>query len=154
MAFLQSIPPDRDFFIFDPAPYPDSRWVLNGSHMLKQLLLVGFGGGLGSILRYLTSVLTARFYDEAFPLATFVVNAVGCFVMGLLAGIPGGFSQDMRWFFVAGFCGGFTTFSAFAFENFRLFQGNSHFTALSYIGLSVVTGLVGVWLGLQVARQI
>lgn len=122
--------------------------------MLKHLLLVGIGGGFGSMLRYLTSVVTIRFYDDAFPLATFVVNSIGCFILGLVVGIPGGITQDARLLFVAGFCGGFTTFSAFAFENVRLFQNNSHLIALSYIGLSVLTGLLAVWLGLQVARQI
>ena len=122
--------------------------------MLKQLLLVAMGGGLGSMLRYLTLVVTVRFYDDAFPLATFAVNAIGCFIMGLLTGIPGGITHDARVLFAAGFCGGFTTFSAFAFENVRLLQNNSHLIALSYIGLSVLTGLLAVWLGFQAARQI
>jgi CrcB protein len=123
-------------------------------NMLKHILLVGVGGGLGSILRYLTSVVAVRYYDEAFPLATFAVNVIGCFVMGLLTGMPGMLTQEARLLFVAGFCGGFTTFSAFAFENVRLLQGNSHLTAFFYIGLSVLAGLIGVWLGLQAARQL
>ncbi|MFO7257818.1 MAG: fluoride efflux transporter CrcB [Bacteroidota bacterium] len=122
--------------------------------MLKQILLVGLGGGLGSILRYLTSVFTARLYDDAFPLATFVVNLIGCFVMGLLAGMPGLLTHETRLLYMAGFCGGFTTFSAFAFENVRLLQSNNHLTAFFYIGLSVLAGLVGIWLGLQAARHI
>lgn len=122
-------------------------------NMIKQILLVGVGGGLGSILRYLTSVATVRYFDDAFPLATFSVNVIGCFVMGLLTGMPGALTQEARLLFVAGFCGGFTTFSAFAFENVRLLQGHNYLTAFFYIGLSVLAGLVGVWLGLQVARQ-
>ncbi|HEX7015513.1 MAG TPA: fluoride efflux transporter CrcB [Cyclobacteriaceae bacterium] len=122
--------------------------------MIKQLLLVGLGGGLGSMLRYLTSVITHQFHNHAFPLATFVVNGLGCFIIGLLAGIPGTIPQTTRLLFATGFCGGFTTFSAFAFENVRLLQNNSHFIAFSYIGLSLLTGLLGVWLGLLVARQI
>lgn len=122
--------------------------------MLKQLLLVGLGGGLGSMLRYLTSLFTERFYDYPFPLATFAVNGLGCFIMGMLAGAFGTMTHDTRLLFVTGFCGGFTTFSAFAFENVRLFQSNNHVVALLYVALSVLAGLLAVWLGLYVARQI
>ncbi|HET8887021.1 MAG TPA: CrcB family protein [Salinimicrobium sp.] len=57
--------------------------------MMKQILLVGLGGGLGSILRYLTSILTAKYYANSFPLATFAVNIIGCFLIGLLIGLLG-----------------------------------------------------------------
>lgn len=122
--------------------------------MLKQLVLVGLGGGAGSMLRYLTSVLAVNIHGSSFPLATFAVNVVGCFVLGLLSGVPGMITQDSRLLFVTGFCGGFTTFSAFASENVYLFQNNSHWTAVFYISLSVFTGLLGVWLGLLAARHV
>ncbi len=52
--------------------------------MLKQIVLVGLGGGIGSILRFLTSILTAKYYSNSFPLATFIVNIIGCFLIGIL----------------------------------------------------------------------
>lgn len=121
--------------------------------MLKQLLLVGLGGGLGSMLRYLASLVTNRFHDSAFPLATFSVNVLGCFILGLIAGVPGMITHETRLLFVTGFCGGFTTFSAFASENVYLFQNNNYPVAITYIGLSILTGLLGVWLGIMAARQ-
>ncbi len=125
-----------------------------GFLMFKQLILVGIGGGLGSVLRYLTSVLVDRFYDNTFPLATLTVNGLGCFIIGILMGTSGAVSHDSRLLFVTGFCGGFTTFSAFAFENIRLFQNNSYLIAFTYIVGSVIIALACVWLGLVAARQI
>ncbi|WP_205503997.1 fluoride efflux transporter CrcB [Rufibacter psychrotolerans] len=123
--------------------------------MIKQILLVGLGGGVGSILRFLTSALTAKYYAGAFPLSTFGVNVMGCFLIGLLLGVLGQnmqTNQDLRLLFVTGFCGGYTTFSAFAAENIALWQNNHYWTVMAYTGLSVLTGLLAVGLGLTVAK--
>src|SRR5690554_447943 len=95
--------------------------------MIKTLILVGLGGGVGSVLRYLASLLANRYFPTIFPLATFTVNVIGCFLIGLILGLlerqhlP---NPDMRFLFVIGFCGGFTTFSAFALENIFLMQNS------------------------------
>lgn len=123
--------------------------------MIKQILLVGLGGGIGSILRFLSSVLTAKYYSNAFPISTFAVNIIGCFLIGLLVGALGQnvqTNQDLKFLFITGFCGGFTTFSAFAFENFTLIQNNNYWTLIAYIGLSVLTGLLAVWLGVTLTK--
>lgn len=123
--------------------------------MLKQLILVGLGGGIGSMLRFLTSVITAKYYSNAFPLATFIVNVAGCFLIGLLIGL---FSQNiqsnlhLKLLFITGFCGGYTTFSAFAAENITLIQNNSYLVAILYIGLSVLVGLLAVWVGVLLSK--
>jgi len=124
--------------------------------MLKAIILVGIGGGTGSILRYLTSCLVSKYFDKPFPLSTFVANMLGCFAMGILIGMIGRhlpIESDLRHLLLVGFCGGYTTFSAFAYENTLLLQSHQYFTLISYIGLSVVLGMAFLWFGLILTRQ-
>lgn len=123
--------------------------------MLKTLLIVGLGGGIGSVFRYLTSVWTQKLVQSAFPWATFIVNVLGCLIIGILVGF---FTKqqiensDLKLFFVTGFCGGFTTFSAFALENMKLFQTGNSLLALLYIALSVIVGIFAVWTGIMIMK--
>ncbi|MBI5538590.1 MAG: fluoride efflux transporter CrcB [Bacteroidia bacterium] len=123
--------------------------------MLKSVLLVALGGSVGSILRYLASVFTTKFYSANFPLATFIVNIIGCLIIGLLFGLfekNGIVNDNLRLLLITGFCGGFTTFSAFSSENINLLQNGNFMTAFVYISLSVILGLFAVWLGLFIAK--
>jgi len=118
--------------------------------MLKQILLVGAGGAVGSIFRFLTSVFVTRSEPWPFPVATFIVNIIGCFCIGLFANlIP---SNNLRFLMITGFCGGFTTFSTFASENLSLINNNQLFIAVIYIVASVIIGLGAVWLGMYVTK--
>jgi CrcB protein len=121
--------------------------------LLKNILLVGFGGALGSIARYLTQKYISQLYPISFPLGTFIVNLTGCFLIGLLYGIANKheyFTETFRLLLMVGFCGGFTTFSAFTFESMQLLDQQKFLIFTLYIGLSVVLGLIatfiGVWL--------
>lgn len=121
--------------------------------MVKHLLLVGIGGAAGSILRYLAAFLTVRFFHGTFPVATFAVNVIGSFLIGLLMGLlientPS--NHNLRLLLVSGFCGGFTTFSAFSYENLVLWNNNTPL-ALGYIAGSVIAGILAVWAGLKLA---
>ncbi|GAB6012146.1 fluoride efflux transporter CrcB [Viscerimonas tarda] len=120
--------------------------------MIKQILIVGLGGGAGSILRYLTSVLTARYYWGNFPLATLGVNLLGCFLIGLFTGLLTSqlpISPNMKLLLVTGFCGGYTTFSTFALENLTLFQNNCPLMAILYTAISIIGGIFAVWAGIS-----
>lgn len=121
---------------------------------MKQILLVGLGGGIGSIFRYLTSLLTAKHISSSFPIATFLVNIVGCLLIGLLLGYFSNSTtdQNLKLLFITGFCGGFTTFSAFAAENFVLFQQQNYITLIAYTLASVIIGLLAVGLGFIITK--
>ncbi|WP_018479597.1 fluoride efflux transporter CrcB [Pontibacter roseus] len=123
--------------------------------MTREIILVGIGGGIGSALRYLTSALVAKHVQAVFPLGTFAVNVVGCLAIGLLLGLferQAWANPDVRFFLVTGFCGGYTTFSAFAAENVNLLQSGHSFTAFLYIAASILVSLFAVWVGLALTR--
>ena len=121
--------------------------------MIKDLLLVGLGGGLGSMLRLLTSRLSLRFISSDWALAgTFIANVVGCFLIGLLVGylLPNiDKNEGLSLLLVTGFCGGYTTFSAFAYENVQLWQSGNTILSVFYIFFSIAFGLLAVWGGLK-----
>jgi len=123
--------------------------------MIRTIVLIGIGGGLGSILRYLTAIIVNRFFQTTFPLATFAANILGCLVIGLLLGLferQHFTNPDLKYLFITGFCGGYTTFSTFAAENMSLFQSENSPVAFLYIAASVLTGVFAVWLGFVLTK--
>lgn len=121
---------------------------------MKQLLLVILGGGIGSGLRYLIS----KYLNPAisgFYLGTFVVNVVGCLIIGLILGASlrnEYVSPTQTALLATGFCGGFTTFSTFGLEQFLLLREGSYLPLISYTLVSLVAGVLAVSFGFWLSR--
>ncbi len=118
---------------------------------MTSFLLVGAGGFLGALTRYFSStVIVNTFGPEKFPLATFFVNVLGCFLIGLSITASakfGSFSSELRLLCVTGFLGSFTTFSAFGLETMFLFKRGEFALAALNVVLSVACGIAALWLG-------
>ncbi|MBD0779091.1 fluoride efflux transporter CrcB [Maribacter polysiphoniae] len=119
---------------------------------MKQLLLVFLGGGIGSMLRHIIS-RTFNDYFQHFYLGTFLVNIIGCLIIGLVLGLSlknNFLTQNQTLLLSTGFCGGFTTFSSFAFENHSLIKAEEilHFSfyTISSITVGILAVLLGFWL--------
>ena len=118
--------------------------------MLKEILLVGAGGFVGSVSRYLISTMM-KDISRGFPFGTLTVNIIGCFLIGLIYGVSmrnADFSVNANLLLAVGFCGGFTTFSK---EGLQLLQCGNYTAFFGYAAVSVALGLlavgIGVWAG-------
>jgi len=123
--------------------------------MIKNFLLVGLGGGIGSIARYLCQRWFNENYPHPFPWGTFTVNLAGCFLIGIIYAASekaAVLSPQTRLFLITGFCGGFTTFSTFAFENMNLLRGGDGIYFLIYTLTSVVLGIAAVFGGIAIMK--
>lgn len=123
---------------------------------MANVLLVGIGGFIGAIMRYLTSDFVQRLSPGAsFPFGTLVVNVLGCLVIGLLAGVADVrniFTPETRMLVFVGVLGAFTTFSTFSYETASFFNDGQMVPGLINIGVQVTLGLAAVWLGTTLAR--
>lgn len=119
--------------------------------MIKNILLVALGGAAGSACRYLVGRVV-NITD--FPIATLAVNLLGCMLIGFLVGIidRNFLSPEFKLLLISGFCGGFTTFSTFANESLAMIKAGDLLLSGLYIGISVILGILAVWLGLQLAK--
>jgi len=126
--------------------------------MLGNILLVGLGGGLGSIARYSCQRWIGTLHTHHFPWGTFAVNITGCFLIGLFWGITarqspdGSFTPNSQLFLMTGICGGFTTFSAFTLEGIGLLRDQKLFLFFLYTGASLLLGLLATWGGIRLMR--
>jgi CrcB protein len=120
--------------------------------MLK-VIYVGFGGFIGSILRYSLYILSSNILGYTSPVATIFVNIIGCFLIGFAYQLFNThliISENLRLFIMIGLLGGFTTFSAFSIDAFLVYQNSGKILAIAYVVLSIILSLLatltGVWL--------
>lgn len=119
--------------------------------------MVGIGGALGSVLRFWVGSYIGGRFGSRFPYGTFVVNISGAFLIGMtLTLLAEKVDWNANWLYLIpiGFIGGYTTFSTFEYETFRLFQEGQILTAGLNVALSVVVGFVGVWAGAIAGRAL
>ena len=118
--------------------------------MIKNILIIGSGGFLGSVARYLVSQLNLTVSFHSVPVGTLLVNVIGCLAIGFLTGIAEKsmiLTSEWRLFLMVGLCGGFTTFSAFANENLMLVHSGQIMAVLLYTVLSIFLGFLAVYFG-------
>ena len=118
--------------------------------MLHNILLVGIGGFVGSVLRYYISKLNLHYYFFAIPIGTLCVNVLGSYILGFLTGISEKstiLTADLRLLLMVGICGGFTTFSTFTNENLMLMHNGQFSSVFLYTGLTIFLGFLAVYFG-------
>lgn len=121
---------------------------------MLNILIVGAGGFIGAILRYLVGMIPLNQAD-GFPIKTLCINIIGSFVIGLVAAYSvknSECSQSLQLFLKVGVCGGFTTFSSFALETSNLVNKGNMFWAIIYICLSVILGVTAVYVATALVR--
>jgi len=120
---------------------------------LKNYILVAVGGAVGSVLRYMFSMLIKH---DAFPFATFSVNIIGSFLIGIIMGmvtIHHGFGE-WRLFVATGICGGFTTFSSFSWECINMLHQERYLAFTYYLSGSLLLGMAATLIGYLIIKQI
>jgi len=125
--------------------------------MLRTILIVGTGGFIGSVMRYLVQYFVEKGLTSTFPYGTLIANVVGSFIIGIvfaLAEKGNLLSAEWRLFIAVGICGGFTTFSSFAYNNFTMLKEGSFGQFFWNVGGSLFLGILAVYLGIILVRAI
>jgi len=124
---------------------------------MKSVLLVFFGGGLGSVLRYLLGKWISSVTNPSFPSGTLIINILACLILGLVIGLADDrqiISPSARLFWTIGVCGGFSTFSTFSNETLHLMQSGLTLSLLLYIMLSLVLCVSATFGGIYLSGRI
>lgn len=125
--------------------------------MLRTILIVGAGGFIGSVMRYLVQFFVEKELSSTFPWGTFIANISGSFIIGVvfaLAHKGNLLSAEWRMFLAVGICGGFTTFSSFAYNNLTMLKEQAYGQFILNVGGSLIFGLLAVYLGMILVRAV
>jgi CrcB protein len=123
--------------------------------MIKNFLIIGLGGAVGSMLRYAVQKIFQAQTAATFPTGTLLVNIAGCFMIGILWSLVSRsltWNDELKLLLMTGFCGGFTTFSAFTLEGIGLLKENRTVLFVIYLMASVVGGLLATFIGIRIAK--
>lgn len=126
-------------------------------NILRDFFIVGCGSFLGGGSRFLVSRLVGAIWASSFPMATFIVNLLGCLLIGFVSSLPSTLSwlsPQARLLLTTGFCGGLTTFSTFMNENLSLANDQNYLCLFVYLVGSFALGLLFVWAGVALAKII
>jgi fluoride exporter len=126
-------------------------------YIMMKYVMVGIGGGIGSVLRFWVSSYVGERISTRFPFGTFAVNITGSFLIGLIVTLlasKANWDPNWRYLIPIGFIGGYTTFSAFEYETLRSMQDGRMLVASMNVVLSVTLGFVAVWLGVIAGRSL
>ena len=125
--------------------------------MLRTIFIVGTGGFIGSVMRYMVQFYIEKGMSSSFPLGTLLANILGSFIIGVVFALAEKgdlMSSEWRIFLTVGICGGFTTFSAFAYNNMIMIKENSFFQLFLNIGSNLFFGILAVYIGIILVRAI
>lgn len=125
--------------------------------MLKTIFIVGTGGFIGSVARYLTQIGAEKVFHSTFPWGTLIANVAGSFIIGVVYALSEKgnlLSPEWRIFLTVGFCGGFTTFSSFAYNNLSMINENNLLQLMGNVFSSLFFGIAAVYLGIVVVRLV
>jgi fluoride exporter len=122
----------------------------------RVLLLVGVGGMAGSLIRFLVSYFIQNKISSSFPFGTLTVNVLGCFIAGVIYALSEKSQISIEWrlLLLTGFCGGFTTFSAFSYESINLLKNGEILCLSLYTITSVVIGFSATYLGMLISKTL
>lgn len=123
--------------------------------LFESIILAGIGGFFGATGRYLVGVVSKKIFNSTYPFVTFIVNIAGCFLLGLIFGLWSRHEiyPTVKWLFITGFCGGFTTFSSFTLDMYSLLKAGKYIRFVTYLVTSVAGGLLMVWAGMVIAMR-
>ncbi len=126
--------------------------------MFKNVLLIGFGGFCGTIARYFLKIFISNQVESNFPYGILVINIVGSFILGFLtewwSNTDNSFFLSISPVFIIGFCGGFTTFSTYSYDNVMLWQEGAYWHFFLNSFGSLFGGMIAVLVGMYVGRQL
>ncbi|MCD6544428.1 MAG: fluoride efflux transporter CrcB [Flavobacteriaceae bacterium] len=123
---------------------------------MRIAVLIGIGSFIGGILRYLMALFIQSKVLSTYPYGTLTVNILGSLIIGIVFGLTDRFNLSPEWrlFLATGICGGFTTFSAFSLETMFMLQEGQYLYGISYITVSILFGLLAVFLGMTLIKMV